>query len=101
MNPGHRELCASEGWFGYLREELVPWMLGERELGERVLEIGPGPGRSTDLLRARSASLTAVEPDPAAAAALAGGSPARTSWSSRRTRATCRSTAGRSRARRR
>ncbi|HUL84885.1 MAG TPA: class I SAM-dependent methyltransferase, partial [Actinomycetota bacterium] len=31
-----------------------------------------GPGRSTDLLRSRSASLTAVEPDPAAAAALAG-----------------------------
>ena len=53
MNQGHRELCASEDWFGYLRDELVPWMLGERDLGERVLEIGPGPGRSTDLLRSR------------------------------------------------
>jgi len=71
MNQGHRELCASEDWFGYLRDELVPWMLGERDLGERALEIGPGPGRSTDLLRSRSASLTAVESDPAAAAALA------------------------------
>ena len=72
MNQGHRELCASEDWFGYLRDELVPWMLGDRDLGKRALEIGPGPGRSTDLLRSRSASLTAVEPDPAAAAALAG-----------------------------
>ena len=35
MNQGHRELCASEDWFGYLRDELVPWMLGDRDLGER------------------------------------------------------------------
>jgi SAM-dependent methyltransferase len=39
-------------------------------LGDDVLEVGPGPGVTTDLLRGRTQRLTALEVDPAAAASL-------------------------------
>jgi SAM-dependent methyltransferase len=39
-------------------------------LGDDVLEVGPGPGATTDLLRARTERLTALEVDGPAAAAL-------------------------------
>ena len=45
-------------------------MLGDRPLGRTVLEIGPGPGRSTDLLRPRARYLTVIETDGRAAYAL-------------------------------
>jgi SAM-dependent methyltransferase len=41
------------------------------DLGDDVLEIGPGPGLTTDMLRERCARLTAVEVDDDHAAALA------------------------------
>jgi ubiquinone/menaquinone biosynthesis C-methylase UbiE len=40
------------------------------ELGDDVLEIGPGPGVTTDLLRGRTRRLAALEVDATAAAAL-------------------------------
>jgi len=40
------------------------------ELGEDVLEIGPGPGATTDLLRPLSCHLTVLEIDALAAEAL-------------------------------
>ena len=70
MNRGHRELCASDEWGEYIRDELLPWVLGDRSLGGSVLEIGPGPGLTSDLLRSMTRRLTAVEADPAAAASL-------------------------------
>ncbi len=39
-------------------------------MGDDVLELGPGPGVTTDLLRGRTRRLTALEVDAAAAAAL-------------------------------
>jgi SAM-dependent methyltransferase len=41
------------------------------DLGDDVLEVGPGPGLTTDLLRHRVAKVTAVELDDALASALA------------------------------
>ena len=70
MNRNHRELCASDGWGDYIRDDLLPWVLGERPLGGSVLEIGPGPGLSTDLLRRRTRRLTAIESDLRAARSL-------------------------------
>jgi SAM-dependent methyltransferase len=70
VNRNHQQLCASEGWGEYIRDELLPWVLGDRALGGSVLEIGPGPGLTTDLLRSRTRRLTAVEADPKAAARL-------------------------------
>ncbi len=72
MNRGHRELCASERWGKHIRETLVPWVLGDRPLGGSVLEIGPGPGLTTDVLRPLTRKVTAVEADGAAARRLAG-----------------------------
>ena len=40
------------------------------ELGDDLLEVGPGPGRTTDLLMEMVPRLTAVEVDPDLAAAL-------------------------------
>lgn len=54
-----------------LETDLVPWLVGVADLGDDVLEIGPGPGLTTDLLRERTAKLTAVEVDSQLAAALA------------------------------
>lgn len=53
-----------------LEEDLLPWLDAAGALGDDVLEIGPGPGLTTDLLRTRVARLTAVEIDPALAAPL-------------------------------
>lgn len=70
MNRYHRRYCASRRWGKYVRE-LVPKSLDSLDLGEDVLEIGSGPGVTTDLLRARVAKLTTIEVDGALAASLA------------------------------
>jgi ubiquinone/menaquinone biosynthesis C-methylase UbiE len=49
----------------------MPWVLGSIDLGDDVLEIGPGPGLTTELLRARAPHLTAVEIDPVLASIVA------------------------------
>lgn len=69
MNRLHRWLCRSEGWRKTIRER-VPWVVADAELGENVLELGPGPGLTTDLLRGKTQRLTAIEIDPALAEAL-------------------------------
>jgi SAM-dependent methyltransferase len=49
---------------------MLPWVLGDTDLGDDVLEIGPGPGLTTNVLRHRTPRLTAVEVDDELAAAL-------------------------------
>ena len=63
MNQIHLELCASPEWAQYVRDDLLPWATSEWELGDDVLELGPGPGLSTDVLRQHVARLTALELD--------------------------------------
>jgi SAM-dependent methyltransferase len=70
MNWFHRQVCGSGRWRRRLERELLPWALQGVELGDDVLEVGPGPGVTTDLLRGRTKRLTALEVDAAAAAAL-------------------------------
>jgi SAM-dependent methyltransferase len=70
MNSEHRSFCASPEWGQYLRDELLPWVLGDRTLGDSVVEVGPGPGLTTELLRPRTHHLTTVEADADTAAAL-------------------------------
>jgi SAM-dependent methyltransferase len=71
MNEGHLTYLASPEWAQTLRTDLLPWLETVADLGDDVLEIGPGPGLTTDLLRERAAAVTAVEIDPDLAAALA------------------------------
>jgi SAM-dependent methyltransferase len=46
-----------------LEADLLPWVRSVGSLGDDVLEIGPGPGLTTDLLRQRAERVTAVEVD--------------------------------------
>jgi SAM-dependent methyltransferase len=71
MNEIHLQRLASSEWQQYLESELVPWVLGITDLGDDVLEVGPGPGLTTDLLREKVDRLTAVEVDPELAERLA------------------------------
>ncbi|SNQ47317.1 Dimethyladenosine transferase (RRNA methylation) [Frankia canadensis] len=71
MNEGHLRYLASPEWAETLRRDLLPWLTRVVDLGDDVLEIGPGPGLTTDLLRERVLTVTAVELDASLAAALA------------------------------
>jgi len=64
MNESHLQFLASAEWTQMLEAELLPWIENAGDLGDDVLEIGPGPGRTTDLLRRRVQRVTAVEIDP-------------------------------------
>jgi SAM-dependent methyltransferase len=71
VNREHLVLCASEAWRTLLCDHILPFALAGSRLGDHVLEIGPGPGLTTDLLRRDVANLTAVELDADLASALA------------------------------
>jgi SAM-dependent methyltransferase len=71
VNERHLQLCASAEWAETVQREILPWALGGRDLGNDVLEVGPGPGMTTDVLRRTVARLTAVEVDAHLAATLA------------------------------
>jgi SAM-dependent methyltransferase len=72
MNLVHRALCRSGWWSKTLKEQVLPWVLDGVDLGANVLEVGPGPGLTTDLLRTRASRLTCVEIDKALARSLSG-----------------------------
>jgi SAM-dependent methyltransferase len=69
VNRFHRRYCASRGWARLVQTTLVPAVLEGTELGRRVLEIGPGPGLTTEVLAGVAPELTAIEIDPALAKA--------------------------------
>jgi ubiquinone/menaquinone biosynthesis C-methylase UbiE len=71
MNERHLQLCASAEWGETVRTIILPWAVNGHDLGDDVLEVGPGPGLTTEQLRSRVPHLTAVEVDPALASALA------------------------------
>jgi len=71
MNEMHLEFLASDGWAKMLETDLLPWIVESGDLGDDVLEIGPGPGLTTDILRARVPHVTALELDDDLAAKLA------------------------------
>ena len=71
MNKAHLEFCSSPEWARLVEDELLPWVLDGYELGEDLLEVGPGPGLTTDVLRRQAVRVTAVELDLDLAAKLA------------------------------
>jgi SAM-dependent methyltransferase len=71
MNEAHLQFLASPEWARMLEADLLPWVLEVADLGDDVLEVGPGPGLTTDILRRRTSKLTAVEIDAQLATALA------------------------------
>src|SRR5580700_10571401 len=71
MNKQHSELCSSAHWGEYIGEEVVPSVIAGVDLGDDLLELGPGPGAATERLRKEVSRLTALELDEKAAARLA------------------------------
>src|SRR5713226_1863031 len=69
VNRLHYWLCRSARWQKTI-EKRVPWVLSGADLGQNVLELGPGPGLTTDLLRLRVKRITAIEVDPKLAESL-------------------------------
>ncbi len=70
MNRFHRWYCRTGHWRHTVQDEIVPWVLRGVDLGDHVLEVGPGPGLTTDVLARQVPALTAVEIDPGLAAKL-------------------------------
>lgn len=71
MNRYHRRFCSSVEWGNTLKSTVIPWVLRDYNLGQDVLEIGPGPGLATDVLRQRFEHLTSIEIDDRLAEGLA------------------------------
>ncbi|GAA2124990.1 class I SAM-dependent methyltransferase [Actinomadura napierensis] len=70
MNETHLSYLASPAWAEKLRTDLLPWLRQVTDLGDDLLEIGPGPGLTTDLLLEVAGKVTAVEVDHDLAAGL-------------------------------
>jgi SAM-dependent methyltransferase len=62
VNENHKQ-CGSDEWRALVRESILPWALDDVDLGDDVLEVGPGYGATTDVLAESVAKLTAVEID--------------------------------------
>ncbi|HEY3485945.1 MAG TPA: class I SAM-dependent methyltransferase [Ilumatobacteraceae bacterium] len=74
MNPLHNELLATDEWRDNLVQHVLPFAFGNlsvADLGDDVLEVGPGPGLTTDLLHPNLHKVTSIEIDPELAAKLA------------------------------
>ena len=70
MNEQHRICCGGPEWAALVRDSVVPWVTRGVDLGSHLLEVGPGYGATTDVLRTMVPRLTAVEIDDDLAAAL-------------------------------
>jgi ubiquinone/menaquinone biosynthesis C-methylase UbiE len=70
VNRVHNLLCASGWWARRAENELVPFGLDGIELGDDVLEIGPGFGATTRVLARKLPRLTVLELDPGYCARL-------------------------------
>jgi ubiquinone/menaquinone biosynthesis C-methylase UbiE len=64
VNAVHNVICSSGWWARRVERELLPWGLKGCELGDDVLEIGPGFGATTRVLARRLPKLTVLELDP-------------------------------------
>jgi len=69
VNLLHHWLCRSARWRKTVQQR-VPWVISQADLGQNVLELGPGPGLTTGLLRLGVQRLTALEIDAKAAESL-------------------------------
>jgi SAM-dependent methyltransferase len=70
MNLCHRVFCSSQRYFKSVEDTLLPWVLADVDLGDNVLEIGPGYGANIRVLIDSAPHYTAVEIDPAMAERL-------------------------------
>lgn len=72
MNLVHRLCCSSVRYFKVVEDQLLPWVLADVDLGDNVLEIGPGYGANIRVLIDKAPHYTAVEVDTPMAERLQG-----------------------------
>lgn len=71
MNENHARLCPSPEWAQHIQDDVLPSLASIADMGDEMLEVGPGPGAATDWLRQRVKRLVCVEYDQDAAKRLA------------------------------
>jgi SAM-dependent methyltransferase len=71
VNENHAALCSSPEWAEFLCDEVLTPLAARVDLGEELLELGPGYGAATQWLRHKVRRLTALELNPALAGRLA------------------------------
>ncbi len=72
MNLCHRVFCSSNRYAQAVERHLMPWALADVDLGDNVLEIGPGYGANIRVLIDKAPHYTAVEIDQVMAERLQG-----------------------------
>jgi len=65
MNALENWFCSTSFWRRVTREQLLPWTLGDSNLGQHLLEIGAGAGAATCELQKRVPRVTSLEYDHA------------------------------------
>ena len=70
MNALANWFCASGAWRWITRNQVLPWLIGDAQLGDHLLELGAGPGAATQELRRRVPRVTTFDYDRKFAAAL-------------------------------
>jgi ubiquinone/menaquinone biosynthesis C-methylase UbiE len=70
MNTNHDRVCPSPEWAEHLHRDVLPAIVDGVDLGDRMLEIGPGRGAATEWLRHRVRRLLTLELDRSAARSL-------------------------------
>jgi SAM-dependent methyltransferase len=70
VNENHA-LCSTPEWAEFMELEVLEPVTAGLDLGDEMLELGPGPGAATRWLRHRVTRIVALELDPDAAARLA------------------------------
>jgi SAM-dependent methyltransferase len=61
VNRVHNVLCSTDRWARGVESKLLPWGLTGVDLGDDVLEIGPGFGATSRVLAQRPGRLTILE----------------------------------------
>jgi ubiquinone/menaquinone biosynthesis C-methylase UbiE len=61
VNRVHNLVCSSGWWARSVENELLPWGLKGVELGDDVLEVGPGFGATSQVLAGLPGKLTILE----------------------------------------
>jgi ubiquinone/menaquinone biosynthesis C-methylase UbiE len=60
VNRVHAVICSSRWWARAVERELLPWGLAGVDLGDDVLEVGPGFGATTRVLARRNGAPRAL-----------------------------------------
>lgn len=70
MNRLHQWYCRTDHWRRTTQNQILPWALDGIDLGDTLLEVGPGPGVTTDWLRHRAKKMECLEIDATLATLL-------------------------------